>query len=136
MYNAQTAADSIKKILIDLKITGKQMAIDCDLGVNVLSNIRRGDVKSIETFDKIADYLGCSLDYLIGKTDNPEATLPSPGIQQDSAISRMPAAGSYGMTSAEKELIRAYRRADSISQAMVLRALSIESPAAEKESGA
>lgn len=72
MYNAQLSADRIKKSLIDLKKTGKQMAIDCELGINVMSNIRRGDVKSIETFYKIADYLGCSVDYLLGRTDNPD----------------------------------------------------------------
>lgn len=72
MYNAQLTADRIKKLLIDLKKTGKQMAIDCELGVNVMSNIRRGDVKSVETFYKIADYLGCSVDYLLGRTDKPE----------------------------------------------------------------
>lgn len=72
MYNAQLAADRIKKSLIDLKKTGKQMAIDCNLGVNVMSNIRRGDVKSVETFYKIADYLDCSVDYLLGRTDKPE----------------------------------------------------------------
>ena len=72
MYNAQIAADRIKKSLIDLKKTGKQMATDCGLGINVMSNIRRGDVKSVETFYKIADYLDCSLDYLLGRTDNPE----------------------------------------------------------------
>lgn len=72
MYNAQLAADRIKKSLIDLKKTGKQMAIDCNLGVNVMSNIRRGDVKSVETFYKIADYLDCSVDYLLGRTDKSE----------------------------------------------------------------
>lgn len=72
MYNAQLTADRIKKSLIDLKKTGKQMAIDCELGVNVMSNIRRGDVKNVETFYKIADYLDCSVDYLLGRTDNPE----------------------------------------------------------------
>lgn len=72
MYNAQLAADRIKKLLIDLKKTGKQMAVDCQLGINVMSNIRRGDVKSVETFSKIADYLDCSVDYLLGRTDNPE----------------------------------------------------------------
>lgn len=69
MYNSQLAADRIKKRLIDIKKTGKQMALECGLGINVMSNIRRGDVKSVETFYKIADYLDCSVDYLLGRTD-------------------------------------------------------------------
>lgn len=72
MYIAQNTADIIKKLLIDKKITAKKMCIDCEIGVNTLSNIRRGDVKSIETFYIIADYLDCSVDYLLGRTDVPE----------------------------------------------------------------
>lgn len=72
MYNAQFTADIIKKLLIDRHITAKSMCIACQLGVNTLSNIRRGDIKSIETFLTIADYLDCSVDYLLGRTNNPE----------------------------------------------------------------
>lgn len=72
MYNAQATADLIKKMLIDRRVTAKSMCEQCHLGVNTLSNIRRGDVKSIETFSIIADYLNCSVDYLLGRTDNPE----------------------------------------------------------------
>ena len=74
MYNAQFTADLIKELLLRKNITGKQMSTDLGLGVNTLSNIRRGDVKSIETFNLIADYLNCSVDYLLGRTDSPEVT--------------------------------------------------------------
>ena len=74
MYNAQFTADLIKELLLKKNITGKQMSTDLGLGVNTLSNIRRGDVKSIETFNLIADYLNCSVDYLLGRTDSPEVT--------------------------------------------------------------
>lgn len=72
MYNKQKTADTIKKRLIDKKITAKQMCADCDLGINTMSNLRRGDIKSIEIFCKIAEYLDCSVDFLLGRTDNPE----------------------------------------------------------------
>ena len=61
MYNSQTTAERIKKLLIDRHITGKQMSLDLGLGVNTLSNIKRGDVKSVETFSLIAEYLDCSV---------------------------------------------------------------------------
>lgn len=99
MYNAQSTADIIKKLLIDRKITGKQMAQDCGLGVNVLSNIRRGDVKSIETFEKIADYLGVSVDYLLGRSE---------AIKKEPALDRQAQTGTlqqiedeYGQSSRE-----------------------------------
>lgn len=74
MYNAQFTADLIKKLLLEKNLTGKQMSTDLGLGVNTLSNIRRGDVKNVETFNLIADYLSCSVDYLLGRTDNPKGT--------------------------------------------------------------
>ena len=40
MYNPQSAADRLKKLLTDRQVTGKQMASDLGLGVNTLSNIR------------------------------------------------------------------------------------------------
>lgn len=69
MYNAQSVADNIKKLLSAKHITGKKLCQDCDLGVNTISNIRRGDVKSIETFIIIADYLEVSIDFLLGRTE-------------------------------------------------------------------
>lgn len=73
MYIAQNTADVIKKLLIDRKITAKQMAIDCNIGINSLSNIRRGDIKNVETFYIIADYFDVSVDYLVGRTDNKDS---------------------------------------------------------------
>ena len=70
VYDSDMTADRIKKILIDKKLTVKQMVTACDLGVNALSNIRHGGVKSVDAFLKIADYLDCSIDYLLGRTDN------------------------------------------------------------------
>ena len=35
-------------------------------------DLKRGQVPSIESVEKIADYLDCSIDYLIGRTDNPD----------------------------------------------------------------
>lgn len=67
MYNPQNVATSIKKLLLGKGVTAKEMCTDCSLGVNTLSNIRRGDVKNIETFQIIADYLDVSIDCLLGR---------------------------------------------------------------------
>lgn len=44
----------------------------CDLGVNAIRQIN--DTKGMASFSlaKIADYLNCSIDYLVGRTDVPE----------------------------------------------------------------
>lgn len=71
MYNAQKTADIIKHLLKGKNKTAKQMCSDCGIGINTLSNIRRGDIKNIDTFSIISNYLNCSVDYLLGRTDNP-----------------------------------------------------------------
>lgn len=49
----------------------EQMLVDCSLGVNAIRQIN--DTKGMASFSlaKIADYLDCSVDYLLGRTDNP-----------------------------------------------------------------
>lgn len=72
MYIAQTTKNRIKQICKDKKLNAKQMLLDCSLGANAIQQIN--DTKGMASFSlaKIADYLDCSVDYLLGRTDNPE----------------------------------------------------------------
>ena len=71
MYNAQCTKDRIKNICKVKKVNMEQMLIECSLGVNAIRQIN--DTKGMASFSlaKIADYLDCSVDYLLGRTDNP-----------------------------------------------------------------
>lgn len=73
MYIAQTTKDRIKQICKDKKLNAKQMLVDCSLGANAIQQIN--DTKGMASFSlaKIADYLDCSVDYLLGRTDNPNS---------------------------------------------------------------
>lgn len=72
MYNAQTIKERVKE---QQKIKGiknaDNMMENLGLGVNVIRQM--SDKKGISCFAlaKIADYLDCSVDYLLGRTDNP-----------------------------------------------------------------
>lgn len=72
MYDAQTTKDRIKFLCKSKKINMEDMLISCDLGVNAIRQIN--DTKGMASFSlaKIADYLDCSVDYLLGRTDVPE----------------------------------------------------------------
>jgi len=48
------------------------MLAECGLGVNTIGKMSRGGDILTLNFAKIADYLDCSVDYLLGRTDNPE----------------------------------------------------------------
>lgn len=72
MYGAKITKDRIKNLCKSKKINMEDMLSYCDLGVNAIRQIN--DIKGMASFSlaKIADYLDCSVDYLLGRTDNPE----------------------------------------------------------------
>ena len=37
-----------------------------------VGNLQKGRLPKVDTIDKIADYCNVSVDYLLGRTDNPE----------------------------------------------------------------
>lgn len=72
MYNSNHVADRIKFRAKELNISMKQLLIDVDLGKNTMSNFKTSMPKA-DNLAKIADYLDCSVDYLLGRTDNPDS---------------------------------------------------------------
>lgn len=84
MYNAQCTKDRIKNICKVKKVNMEQMLVDCSLGVNAIRQIN--DTKGMASFSlaKIADYLDCSVDYLLGRTDSP--TVSGNNIIQSSNV--------------------------------------------------
>lgn len=71
MYYAQTTRERIKLLCKEKKISMELMLSELNLGVNAIRQIN--DVKGMASFSlaKIADYLDCSVDYLLGRTDRP-----------------------------------------------------------------
>ncbi len=73
MYNPQNVADRINNLSKQKNIQQKNMLEECGLNKNVISTmLSRGSMPKADNVAKIADYLDCSVDYLLGRTDNPE----------------------------------------------------------------
>lgn len=72
MYNAQELTSRIKNRAKEKNVLIRDMLSACDLSINAISQI--SDKKGLACFPlaRIADYLDCSVDYLLGRTDNPE----------------------------------------------------------------
>lgn len=72
MYNSQDLVSKIKKRAKEKNILIRDMLSACGLSINAISQI--SDKKGLSCFSlaRIADYLDCSVDYLLGRTDNPE----------------------------------------------------------------
>lgn len=68
MHYSQKVADRIKSLLKSKKITANKMLKDCEINKNALSTMQSGGyLPRIETITKIADYLDCSVDCLLGR---------------------------------------------------------------------
>lgn len=71
MYFSNDIAIKIKKIAKEKNIKLSGMFEKIGLGRNTMANLKTSMPKA-DTLAKIADYLNCSVDYLLGRTDNPE----------------------------------------------------------------
>lgn len=73
MYIAQNTANLIKEVAKSKNIAVGKMLTDCEMNKNALSTMQsRGSWLQANNLAKIADYLDCSVDYLLGRTTNPE----------------------------------------------------------------
>ena len=69
MYKSQIVADRLK-ILVELRGTSlNKLFEDCEMGRNSMSHLTNGSMPKGSTLAKMADYLECSVDYLLGRTD-------------------------------------------------------------------
>lgn len=73
MYDSQKIALKIKDMAKKQNISINQMLLNCELGKNTVVKMSNGTDILTQNFAKIADYLDCSVDYLLGRTDNPNS---------------------------------------------------------------
>ncbi len=74
MYNTDKTATIIKNTAKEKGINIGEMLKDCELNRDAISLMtRRGSWPQSNNLAKIADVLDCSVDYLLGRTDNPQA---------------------------------------------------------------
>lgn len=72
MNNAISAA-LIKGICKSKGIAISTLLTDCNIRKSLIYDMEKRDkTPSAEVFEQIADYLDCSVDYLLGRTDKPE----------------------------------------------------------------
>lgn len=65
-------SQKIKKLCKIEKISVSFLLAECGLNKDFIYQIEtRGQMPSIERVNRVADYLNCSVDYLLGRTDIP-----------------------------------------------------------------
>ena len=71
MYNSLQLANSIKSSAKSKGVSIGELLKSCELSINTMSNLNHGKSIAFDSLAKIADYLGVSVDYLLGRTNNP-----------------------------------------------------------------
>ena len=70
MYNSSAIAQKIKDLAKEKHISISDMLQKIELGRNTMANFKTSMPKA-DNLAKIADYLECSVDYLLGRTNDP-----------------------------------------------------------------
>ncbi len=74
-YQPIEVADRIRATAKAQGVSMRQVLADVGLSYNVMTTYRTSIPKA-DNLAKIADRLGCSVDYLLGRTDDPHSHLP------------------------------------------------------------
>lgn len=81
MDNAQTAV-IIKNYCKTKSVSVTSLLADCHIRKSLIYDMEKRDMTpSAEILEQIADYLDCSIDYLLGRTDIPEINKPSEDVR-------------------------------------------------------
>ena len=72
IFDKEILIENISSISIKNKVSVNKVLLDSGAGKDLVANLKKGQIPSIEKIIKIADYLDVSIDYLVGRTDNPE----------------------------------------------------------------
>ncbi len=90
MYKTNEAVSRIKEEAKKKGIKISDMLISCDLNINTLSSMNnRGSWIQANSLAKIADYLDVSVDYLLGREENPEKKYDATINQVAEAFSKL-----------------------------------------------
>lgn len=109
MYNSQSLVNKIRQTAKSKNILIKTMLDTCGLNVNTLSQV--SNKKGISSFSlaKIADYLDCSVDYLLGRS-----------TISNSAITAHEKSSTSELTDDEQKMINIFRSLTQIQQGEII----------------
>lgn len=69
MYSPENLANNIRELAKKNKISQKDLLLKCDLGVNTITRLSNGTDILTKNLVKFADELNCSIDYLVGRSN-------------------------------------------------------------------
>lgn len=73
-FDSNKLIDTISFMCSKKNISANKMLLECNLNKSVLDNLKKGSIPSVDKVMKIADYFKISVDYLLGRTNEPNIT--------------------------------------------------------------
>ena len=120
--NLPDVAERIKKTAALKGTSVSAMLRACNLGKNTIDKMSNGSDIVVSNLAKIADYLDCSVDYLLGRTDSPTAINSHNTVNGSNNIIGNGSGNRTGNTLSEQEsaLMDIFNKLDVVSQAKLL----------------
>lgn len=82
MKNSQNLAETIETLAKENDISVSSLLQELEMNKNALFTMKKsGYLPRVESLCKFADYFQCSLDYLVGRTDEPKTETSDPTTQ-------------------------------------------------------
>lgn len=82
MKNSQSLAETIEILSKEKGISVSSLLQELEMNKNALFTMKKsGYLPRVESLCKFADYFQCSLDYLLGRTDEPKTETSDPTTQ-------------------------------------------------------
>lgn len=69
MYDLELIEKRIMSIAGKKGLSKNKLLINAKLSKSVFDNMKKGQIPSVDKIHTLADYLGCSVDYILGRTD-------------------------------------------------------------------
>ena len=86
LYYAVEIAQRIKGLAKEKEITIKDMLIEIKLNKNSINTLSNGSMIQCDSLAKIADYLDCSVDFLLGRTPQKKYSIDSSTLNLNEQI--------------------------------------------------
>lgn len=86
LYYAVEIAQKIKDLAKEKEITIKDMLLEIKLNKNSINTLSNGSMIQCDSLAKIADYLDCSVDYLLGRTPQKKYSIDSSTLSLNEQI--------------------------------------------------
>lgn len=120
MYNQQEIAEKIKQKVKENKTTLKQLLDCCDLNINYISDFAKGKDMTVNKLYEIANYLNVSIDYLLGRTEEPTQIMNNSGVFTGGIQAQNYNASAPQITGIESEVLNEMKKMNNKEKAQLL----------------